>query len=149
MADAGLIAATAALGGSIIGGATSLLTTWLTQRGVARNDRRNREMDKREQLYGRFVDEGSRLYTDSIERQAESIGDLSTLFALVNRMRLVSSTEVIDAAIAVGEVVVRNYREENLTLRRLHEEEAARVKDPMKAFGEAAREELRRLNDGL
>lgn len=143
MADAGLITAMAALGGSIVGGATSLATTWLTQRGSARNERRNREQEKREQLYGRFIDEGARLYTDSIERQAESVVELSVLFALINRMRLISSVDVISAAIAVGETVVRNYGEENLTLRRLHEQEAARVHDPMGAFGEAARKELR------
>jgi hypothetical protein len=62
------ISAVAALAGSIIGGLTSLVTSWLTQRTQARAGELTRNRRRREKLYERFIDEASRLYIDALGR---------------------------------------------------------------------------------
>lgn len=58
--DAAYVTAFAALGGSIVGSATSLMTTFLTQNNQRRVDRASKEADRHEKLYGEFIDEVSR-----------------------------------------------------------------------------------------
>ena len=73
------ISALAALAGSIIGGLTSLVTTWLSQR--AQNKAREVVRDKRlrEELYARFVEEASRLYVDALGKDKAQPTELATI----------------------------------------------------------------------
>ena len=66
--DTAYISAVAALAGSIIGGLTSLATSWVTQRTQARAGELTRNRRRREKLYGQFIDEASRLYIDALGR---------------------------------------------------------------------------------
>jgi hypothetical protein len=47
--------AIAALAGSIIGGLTSLVTSWITQRTQAKTEELARGRRRREELYRRFI----------------------------------------------------------------------------------------------
>jgi hypothetical protein len=60
------ISALAALAGSIIGGLTSLTTSWLAQRSQARAGELTRNRRRRERLYRTFIEEASRLYIDAL-----------------------------------------------------------------------------------
>ena len=71
--DAAVLSATSALAGSLIGAASSVVTTWLTQRGQARAQTRSQQMAKRELLYTEFIDEVAARLTDGLSRNAESL----------------------------------------------------------------------------
>ena len=62
--DAAYISALAALAGSAIGGLTTFATSWTTQQAQARAQRVANEKEKREALFGKFLDEAAKLYAD-------------------------------------------------------------------------------------
>ena len=51
-----------------------------------------------EALYNDFIAEASRIFVDSLTHQTEDPTNMMPLYALVGRMRLVSSRGVINAA---------------------------------------------------
>jgi len=55
--DSAYVPALAAFGGSAVGGLTSLLATWLTQRRTDRARRLTQEKTRRQKLYKQFIDE--------------------------------------------------------------------------------------------
>ena len=109
--DPAMIAALAALGGSLIGGLASLFTTWLAQRQRSHTDRLNAELDKREQIYVRFNELGMALLLDSLDHYLEDPGKLAELVVLIGRIRLISSKPVLDAAQYVLTELVRSYQQ--------------------------------------
>jgi hypothetical protein len=67
------ITAISALGGATIGGLTSFLGSWLTQRTQLRFTHHTAIKANREALYAEFVDEASRLYGErSVTRRTTS-----------------------------------------------------------------------------
>ena len=99
--DASIITALAALTGSLVGGLTTFATTWFTHRYQARRERTAKEIAKREALYGDFINEATRVGINATEREIDSLSELTQLLALINRIRLTSSDEVLAAAEAV------------------------------------------------
>jgi hypothetical protein len=65
--DATYMSALAALAGSAIGGMTSVTTAWITQHAQTRAQRLITERERRENLFGRFIDEASKLYADALQ----------------------------------------------------------------------------------
>jgi hypothetical protein len=84
------ISALAALAGATIGGLTSFVTSWLTQRTQLRHVHREAERAELKALYSDFITEASRLFVDALTHQAEEFTGLVGLYAMVGRMRLVS-----------------------------------------------------------
>ena len=64
-----------------------------------------------------------------------------TLYALIGRMRILSSDDVIDAAERVGHLIIETYLSPNKTILELPEL-LARM-DPLRRFSEACRRELK------
>ncbi len=58
--NASVISAMAALVGAAIGGLTSVLATWLTQRTQVRAEWRAHDRIRRQELYKEFIDEATR-----------------------------------------------------------------------------------------
>ncbi len=149
--DAAYISAFAALAGSLIGGLTSLATTWLSQRTQTRAGELTRDKRQREELYGRFIDEASRLYIDALRR--DEINNLSQdeahaaevvrMYSMVSLMRVFSSPRVIHAAEDTARKIVDTYaapKKTFLELREmLHRDDAF---DPLREFSEACRGEF-------
>ena len=143
--DTSIVTALAALAGSLIGGLTTLASTWLTQRYQATRERTANEIAKREALYGEFINEATRVGIDAVEREIGSMAELTKLLALTSRIRLASSDEVLAAADAVIERIAELYLGENKTPREIYEEARRRgnpMPDPLKAFSDACRREL-------
>src|SRR6266436_1284128 len=82
------ISAFAALAGSGIGAIASFATTWLTQDAQARAQRFAQAMTRRERLYGEFIEEASRLFTDALTHQFDDPSKFVRLYALVGKLRL-------------------------------------------------------------
>jgi hypothetical protein len=139
--------ALAALAGSAIGGLTSFASAWLTQHHQDRMNRLSREKTRRQKLYKQFIDEASRLYADALVHDQAEVSALVGVYALVSRMRVVSSSAVVEAAEAVVRMVVDTYFVPNKTFPQIHEMMNGKIIDPLRAFGEECRAELHALSD--
>ena len=56
---------------------------------------------RRQKLYKQFIDEASKLYADALARDKAEISALVSVYALISRMRVVSSSAVVEKAEAV------------------------------------------------
>ena len=86
--DTAYISALAALAGTAIGGLTSFATSWTTQQAQARAQRLTAEKEARAALFGRFLDEAAKLYSDALQNRRDDITALIGIYALINRIRL-------------------------------------------------------------
>jgi hypothetical protein len=137
------LSAFAALAGSLIGGLTTILATWLTQHAQSRAQRVAEDISTRQELYKNFIEEASRLYADAFERDNPNISDLVNLYALVSRMRVLSSSKTVESADAIVRRVIATYLEPNKTFRDLKKLVDKDPMDPLREFSNACREELR------
>ena len=83
--------------GSLCGGTASFATAWLTQKTRAKHDGIRAELRKREELYGEFIDgmlEASS-WIHSMRNLDKPETVLSTIYALLNRIRLCASDAVL------------------------------------------------------
>jgi hypothetical protein len=145
--DTAYISAVAALAGSIIGGLTSLATSWVTQRTQARAGELTRNRRRREKLYGQFIDEASRLYIDALGRDeaqaSEQAAELVKIYSVVSQIRVLSSRRVIQAAENIVRKIVDTYAAPKKTFAELREMvHHADAIDPLREFGEACRAEF-------
>jgi hypothetical protein len=142
--DIAYLSALSALAGSVVGGLTTGITTWLSQRNQARAAQLAREMSRREDLYKDFIVAASKVYGDAIVSSEPQIQELVSLYAMISRMRVLSSPRTVGCADQIMRATIDTYFEPNKTIRELHELIKSGVGiDPLKDFSEAAREELR------
>ena len=137
--------ALAALAGSAIGGLTTLAVTLMTQRVQARAALTTRDLTVRQKLYRKFIEEASKLYGDALMHSAVDIPMLVGTSALVNRMRVISTSGIVDKAEVVPRTIVDIYFSPNKTIAELHEEINRDKLDLLRDFSNAAREELSAL----
>ena len=133
----------AALAGSMIGGLTSLTASWLTQHVQFRTQLRTSNLNRREQLYENFIEEASRLYAEAYEHDEAATSKLVNLYALVSKMRVLSSPPIAANADRVVRVIIETYLAPNKTFRDVVEILDNEAMDPLRAFSTACREELR------
>jgi hypothetical protein len=137
--------ALAALAGSAIGGLTTLAVTWIAQRAQLQTSLRARDQTTRQKLYKRFIEEASKLYGNALISNALEIPMLIGAYALISRMRVLSSEETVEKAEAVLRTIVDLYSSPNKTVAELREEIDSDKLDLLRDFSGAAREELSRL----
>ena len=141
--DAGYFSAFAALAGSTIGALTTLGASWLTQREQLRTQQLTHDIGPREDL---FIEEASKVYADAIEHEptdAAHVSKLVRLYALISRMRVLSSLPIIEHADRVVRTIIDTYLEPKMTLREVSEAlKTSAFVDPLRDFSEACREEL-------
>ncbi|MGV7216944.1 hypothetical protein [Bradyrhizobium sp. UFLA05-112] len=134
------VPALAAFGGSAFGAVSTIISGWMTRRRTLRERHHAHAFSKREKLYRSFIEEASRLYADALVSDRSEIPALVHLYALIGRMRILSSDEVVRAAERVGRLIVEAYLAPNrsfVDLPSFMEE-----MDPLREFGEACRREL-------
>ncbi len=145
--DAGYISALAALAGSTIGGLTSLAASWLTQRVQFNAQQVAHTIGRREELYNDFIDRASECYADAFEHSEADVPKIVRLYALVSRMRVVSSAPTTEQADKVVQLIIKTYDAPNKTFHETFHELARDVRtpelDPLRDFSEACRQELR------
>ncbi len=106
--DNAYVSAISALAGSAIGG--------LAQRLV-------QAMARQEHLYGRFIDEAAKSITDALTHELDDPSKLVRLYALVGKLRLFASANVVSQAEEVMQRIVETY---NLPNRDFHNPEDRR-----------------------
>jgi hypothetical protein len=142
--DVAYVSALSALAGSMVGGLTASITTWLSQRAQARAGHLAHEMSRRDGLYKDFIVAASKAYGDAVMSNEPEVPQLLALSALISRMRVLSSLGTIATAEKIMEATLSAYFAPNKTVRELHElMKSGTGIDPLKDFSEAAREELR------
>jgi hypothetical protein len=134
------IPAVAAFSGSASGALATVLTSWVGQRRRDRARLRSQTNSKREELYKSFIEEASRLYADALVKDKSEVSELVDLYALIGRMKILSSDEVIEAAEKVGRLILETYLSPNRTFVDLPD--LLREVDPLRDFSEACRGEL-------
>jgi hypothetical protein len=139
--------AVAAFAGSAIGGLTSFASAWLTQRHQDRSKRLSQDKARRQKLYKQFIDEASKLYADALVHSEAEVSALVSVYALVSRMRVLSSSGVVEKAEKVLQMVMDTYFEPNKTFPELRALLKSHPIDPLRAFSEECRTELQVLKD--
>ena len=140
--EAAYISAFAALAGTAIGGLASFATSWVTQHAQTRAQRIAAERDSRAALFGRFLDEAAKLYSDALQNRQDDMTRLVSIYALTNRIRLISSPQVVDAADNVARIIVDTYLAPNISMEETRTNWIDRHIDPLRDFSEACRQEL-------
>ena len=119
--DASVISAVAALVGATIGGLTSVLASWLSQRTQARAQWLAQDVVRRQDLYKEFIEEASKCYVDALQHDEADIPALVGLYAKLSRMRVLSSTKVLESAEEIGRKIVDTYLAPDKTFLELRE----------------------------
>lgn len=129
--------------GSAIGVSATVAVAWINQRTLNRRELIREEVSKREALYGEFIGECARLLVDSFQHTLENPETLLPAYALINRIRLCASPEVLAEAESLLGRITEQYFSSNLSLQELRELARSAAGDPLKTFGEACRLELK------
>jgi hypothetical protein len=142
--DIAYLSALAALAGSVVGGLTSGITTWLSLRAQARSGQLAHELSRREELFKDFIVAASKAYGDAVVSNEPQIQELVSLYAMISRMRVMSLPRTVASADQIMRATIDTYFAPNKTIRELHDlmKNGSGI-DPLKDFSEAAREELR------
>lgn len=147
--DASIISVISGLVGTLLGGSASVATAWVTQRTFNKRELIRVEMSKRETLYGDFIGECSRLLVDALTHTLEKPETLLGAYALLNRIRLCASEAVLSEGERLLRRITDQYFSNNLTLDNVHSIMRSDDADPLLAFGEACRAELRSMRAGV
>jgi hypothetical protein len=134
------IPALASFSGSASGTLASIVTGWVTQRRKDRGRHTLRATSQREELYKNFIEEASRLYADALVNDQSEVSKLVDLYALIARMKILSSDAVIEAAEKAGRLILDTYLSPNRTFVDLSD--LINEMDPLRDFSEACRREL-------
>src|SRR5229473_3168080 len=119
--DIAYISALAALAGSVVGGLTSGLATWVSQRAQVRAGQLAHEMSRRDDLYKDFIVAASKAYGDALLSNEPQVEELVALAALISRMRVLSSPRTVASAEKIMEATISAYFVPNKTIRELHD----------------------------
>ena len=145
--ETAIVGALAAILGSIVGGTATITTAWITQRFQSKRDFARSEGQKKEALYTEFIAESSKLLIDSLDHSFDKPELLIQVYALINRIRLNSSDAVVAAAEQAIQNILERYARPNLSqdeIRSLASSGKAQD-DPLRAFSEACRVEIKAL----
>jgi hypothetical protein len=143
--DIAYISALSALAGSVVGGLTSGITTWLSVRVQARAGQRAHDKALREELYRDFVVAASKAYGDAITSSDPQIQEVVALYAMISRMRILSSPRIVACADETMHAILDTFFAPNKTVRELHglmKSGDGKGLDLLKDFSEIVRAEL-------
>jgi hypothetical protein len=140
--DSTYLSTIAALAGSVIGGLTSLMASWLTQRTQLHTQLRVDDLGKRRELYKGFINEASKWYADAYEHDKPKVSNLVNLYALVATMRVVSPPNVVESADHVVRTIIETYSRPNRGFGDVREILDDESMNPLRGFSDVCREDL-------
>jgi len=143
-----MVAAFAAISGSMVGSFGSVVGTWIIQKHQDLRDLRARKIAGREALYSDFIVESARLLIDALEHNVNDPQKLIPVYALISRIRLSSSPRVLETAEEVMKKILATYSEPNISAEEI-KCRAERGEDPLGTFSDICRMELEALERKL
>lgn len=143
-----MIPALAAGLGSLAGALSSSVSTWIAQKTQDRRNLLAKNIFHREQLYADFIGESARAMVDAMQHTFQDPSKLIPVYALISRIRLSSSSKVVESAERVVSSILSTYSKPNLTPEQI-ESEAGMQDNPLRQFSEICRRELESLASGF
>src|ERR1700734_2430832 len=143
--DSTLTSVLAALGGSLVGASTPVLSNFVLQRSLTQRELTNREIAQREELYAEFIRQGTTCYAKALSQSLEKIDEIVAIYALVNRIRLFASESVLQAADEFVTTLISKYSEPNLSIKELETVVLEKHANPLSVFAQKCRAELRQI----
>jgi hypothetical protein len=134
--------------GSVIGALSSTVSAWIGQRQRERRELVANNVSHLEQLYSDFINESARLLVDAVQHSLEDPSTLVPIYALISRIRLRSSTEVIESGERLIATILKIYFERNLTPEEI-QAAANKHNDHLQEFSNVCRRELESLGKVL
>jgi hypothetical protein len=119
---------------------TTFAAAWVTQRQQANVQWFLQEKTRRQELYRQFIEDPSKLYVDALMHDEVAIPSVVSLFALMNQMKVVSTSRVAEGAYKITRMIVDTYFLPMM---------ASDALDPLRDFSDACREELDALTSGV
>ena len=109
--DSSIITALAALTGAVIGGFTSFISSWWTQRAQAKAQWGVQIQLRRQDLYREFISDASKLFIHALQNDKDKADVLAlmALYAEVSRMRVLSTTGVVESADQIVREIIGKY----------------------------------------
>jgi hypothetical protein len=147
--DSTIIAASAAVLGSVVGATATIATTWITQRTQAARVKIEAELRSREALYGEFITEASQLTVDALAHQLEQPATFVKLYGILGRIRLLAADPVLRSAEACCRQIVDLYARPNMTIDQIRAAFENDEIDPIKKFSSICRTELFEISQGF
>ena len=135
------ITALAAIFGSLVGALGSSISTWIIQRHQDRRELLAKKIFHREQLYSDFISESAHELLDAMGHNMSDPKNLIPAYALLSRIRLSSSPDVLAAAEEVVKKIIGTYAKPNLTPEQI-QSTTMNGEDPLRSFSDICRAEL-------
>jgi hypothetical protein len=133
--------------GSVVGVSATVAVAWIKQKTLDERELLREEIRKRETLYGEFIGECARLLVDALQHTLEKPETLLSAYALLNRIRLCGSHEVLASAKLLLVRITDQYFSGTRSVQDLRQLAHSTDADPLKEFGEACRLELNALRE--
>ena len=140
--DTAYLSALAALAGTAVGGLTSFLGSWLGQSAQAKAQLFLHDKGRRQELYREFIDAASQLFIHALTNDQPDLPKAIALYALISRMRVISSQKVIEEAEKVAREIGDTYPKPKITDTELRDMVREHSLDPLRCFSESCRDEL-------
>ncbi len=147
--DAAVMSAMSGVLGSVVGASATAATSLLTQRTIAKRELVKDEVAKREALYGNFISVCAKLLIDAFTHTLDKPETLLPAYELINRIRLSGSRAVLVEAEHLMARITEQYFSNNLSVEQMRELARSEDADPLRAFGEACRFELKTIRGRL
>jgi hypothetical protein len=119
--DATATTALATLLGAATGGLTSVLATWLAHRTQVRAQWLEQDTLRKQGLYKEFIESAARCYVHALQHEEADIPGLVDLYAKIDRMRILSSTKVVETAERIVRKIIDTYLEPDKSFMELRE----------------------------
>jgi hypothetical protein len=147
--DAAVMSAMSGVLGSVVGASATAATSLFTQRAIARRELVKDEVAKREALYGNFISVCAKLLIDAFTHTLDKPETLLPAYELINRIRLSGSRAVLVEAERLMARITEQYFSNNLSVEQMRDLARSEDADPLRAFGEACRLELKTIRGRL
>ena len=146
--DSTIIPAVAAAGGSLVGAAATVVTTWIAQRTQTVHAEREGKLRHLEALYGEFITEASRLAVKAFSHSLERPDTFVKLYGIIGRIRLFSTDTVLAASEACLRRIIDLYSKPNLSVEQVRLAFERDQLDPIREFSIVCRKELQEIAAG-
>lgn len=135
--------------GSVVGVSATIAVAWVNQKSHNQRELLREDIRSREKLYGEFVGECARLLVDAFQHTLEKPETVLPAYALLNRIRLCASHQVLAAGELLLVRITDQYFAGNRSMQELRTLAHSVQSDPLREFGEACRVEFLSLRQKL
>jgi len=119
--DVAYLSALAALSGSVVGGLTAGLSTWVSQRAQTRTALLAHKISQRENLFRDFIVAASKTYGEAIVSSEPQLPELVGLYGMISRMRVLCSARTVACAEGAILTTLDTFFKPNRSIQELHE----------------------------